>query len=96
MPSFWFVLSEKPYENSYAHNYAVYLDSPFELIEDGGILPGDVNFDGEINLFDIMAVREHIFGNTLLTGDAFTAADMDGSGEIDIFDIMAIRDFIFG
>jgi C1A family cysteine protease len=60
------------------------------------MLPGDVTDDGEINIFDIMEIRRHIFGEIVLQGDFFRAADMTGEGEINIFDIMEVRNFIFG
>ncbi|MDR0913970.1 MAG: leucine-rich repeat protein [Oscillospiraceae bacterium] len=60
------------------------------------VTPGDPTGDGEINIFDIMAIRDYIFGNSTLTGDAFTAADVNQDGETNVFDIMAIRNHIFG
>jgi hypothetical protein len=57
---------------------------------------GDVTGDGEINIFDIMAIRNYIFGTADLVGDAYTAADVNSDEEINIFDIMAIRNHIFG
>jgi hypothetical protein len=61
-------------------------------------IPGDPTGDGTVNIFDIMAVRNVIFGTAKLTGSAFTAADLDGKkdGLLNIFDIMAIRNIIFG
>ncbi|MDR0914813.1 MAG: leucine-rich repeat protein [Oscillospiraceae bacterium] len=63
---------------------------------DPTITLGDPTGDGEINIFDIMAIRDYIFGNSTLTGDAFTAADVNEDGETNVFDIMAIRNHIFG
>ena len=57
---------------------------------------GDVDANGAIDLFDIVAVRDHIFGVETLTGNAAWAADVDNNGAIDLFDIVAIRDHIFG
>jgi hypothetical protein len=61
-------------------------------------IPGDPTGDGTVNIFDIMAVRNVIFGTAKLTGSAFTAADLDSNkdGILNIFDIMAIRNIIFG
>ncbi|MCL2434090.1 MAG: dockerin type I repeat-containing protein [Clostridia bacterium] len=56
---------------------------------------GDVVYDGIINIKDIMAVRDHVFGETLI-GDNFTAADMSFRGKVNIEDILFIRDIMFG
>jgi Leucine-rich repeat (LRR) protein len=60
-------------------------------------IPGDPTGDGTVNIFDIMAVRNVIFGTEVLTGSAFSAADVDSEkdGTLNIFDIMAIRNIIF-
>jgi hypothetical protein len=57
---------------------------------------GDVDDDGSINIFDIMAIRDQIFGAKELDDNAKKRADTTGDGIINIFDIMAIRDHIFG
>ena len=63
-------------------------------------LKGDATGDGNINIFDILAVRDHIFRIEELEGDAFWRADCNNDGEgddvLNIFDILAIRDYIFG
>ena len=61
-----------------------------------GRLKGDVNDDGNIDLFDLIAIRDHIFGKITLEGDALEAADVNGDVLINIFDVMLIRDHIFG
>ena len=60
------------------------------------VLQGDVLGTGEADVFCLLALRDHILGETPLTGRAFIAANIDQSGEIDIFDMTTIRDFIFG
>ena len=67
----------------------------FEIIVRKNIL-GDVNGDGVINIMDIMAVRNYIFGIRVLSAEELLAADVDRNGVVDIFDIMKIRDHIFG
>jgi len=49
-----------------------------------------------VDINDILAVRDHIFGIITLTGELLWAADIDENNEIDIFDILGIRDIIFG
>lgn len=60
------------------------------------VKPGDVNGDGEINLFDLLAVIDHITGEAVLEGNSFLASDVNGDGEINLFDILAIIDHITG
>jgi len=60
------------------------------------VLMGDVNCDGKVDIFDILAMRDHIFG-TKPIGEYFICyGDADYNGVIDIFDILATRNFIFG
>ncbi|MCL2433184.1 MAG: dockerin type I repeat-containing protein [Clostridia bacterium] len=54
-------------------------------------LYGDVNGDGLVDIQDIMAVRDAIFGN----GD-IVAADVNGDGKVDVEDIILLADIIFG
>jgi len=61
---------------------------------------GDANLDSNINIFDILDVRDHIFavpGKVLAVGSrAFISADVaEEFGVLNIFDILGIRDIIF-
>ena len=58
--------------------------------------PGDVTGDGTLDLFDILAIINHINGDIILTGDALIAADVNNNGTIDLFDILAIINHING
>ena len=60
------------------------------------IIPGDVNGDGVVDIFDVRRILDHISGINPLTGNALIAADMNGDGEIDIFDVRRILDRISG
>jgi hypothetical protein len=60
------------------------------------LVRGDVSGDGNINIFDIMADRDHIFGKTVLDGVYLKAAEVTADLNVNIFDIMAVRDHIFG
>ena len=59
------------------------------------IIKGDVNFNGEIDLGDILLVRDFIFGEETTSAE-FEAADINSDGRIDVGDILDIRDVIFG
>jgi len=58
-------------------------------------LKGDATRDGKINIQDILAIRDHIFGTKPLTGAALIAADITGANKIDIQSILSVRDYIF-
>lgn len=51
-------------------------------------LPGDLDRDGSVNVFDVFVIAEH--WNTQAGYDA--AADADGDGSVDIFDIFVVAE----
>lgn len=57
----------------------------------GEVLKGDVNGDGEVNIFDVGKLKNYIAGNEELSDEAIKAGDMDENGEINIFDIGKIK-----
>ena len=54
-------------------------------------LIGDVNGDGNIDVTDIMLVRDHILQISLLEGASLTRADVNGDDVITIADIIRLR-----
>jgi len=60
------------------------------------VIYGDVNGDGEINVFDIAAIRRDILGAVKIQGIYRSAADVTKDSNIDIFDVSAIRRHILG
>jgi hypothetical protein len=60
------------------------------------LIYGDVNGDGGIDIFDLVAVRNHVIKveNGVLSGKAFLAADVNRDGTADIFDLVGIRNDI--
>jgi len=54
---------------------------------------GDVDYDLQANIDDILALRDHIFG---LREVELHAGDLSGDGMINIEDIMILRGIIFG
>ena len=55
---------------------------------------GDV--DGDVDLFDFMAVMYIALGISDITGDALLAADIDNDGDVDLFDFMAVMNLALG
>lgn len=67
--------------------------NPFQLQIPGAYLPGDVNGDGEVTVYDITRIVNYI-----LTGEDtnfnYAAADMNDDGEVTVFDITQIVSII--
>ena len=57
---------------------------------------GDVNLDGYVNSTDYSAVKKHILGITVLTGQALANADVNKSGRVDSTDYALIKRYILG
>lgn len=60
------------------------------------IIYGDVNEDGEWDVFDIAAMGSHILGKRKLSSKALESADINGDGDVDVFDIAIIGAYILG
>ena len=61
-----------------------------------GIIPGDVNLDGSVNVQDIVMVVGIILGNVQPDDFQMYAADVNGDTEIDILDIISMINIILG
>tara|TARA_B110000116_G_scaffold150312_1_gene129990 strand:- start:91 stop:714 length:624 start_codon:yes stop_codon:yes gene_type:complete len=59
-----------------------------------GVIFGDANFDGSVNILDIVAQINHILDYYLLLGSALIAADLNMDGVINIQDIILIVEII--
>ncbi len=55
---------------------------------------GDVNGDGSIDIFDLMACLNHVAGKQTLEGDSFDAADVKEDSVVDLYDLMKILNYI--
>ena len=55
---------------------------------------GDVNNDGRISPADYVLIRNHITGQSNLTGDAEKAADVNRDGRVSPADYVLIRNHI--
>ena len=54
------------------------------------IVPGDVNFDGNINVVDIVLVVNFILDASIPTYEEFLASDVNADGELNVVDIVNI------
>ena len=55
------------------------------------VMIGDANQDGKIGVGDLVVMKKHFLGLSLLTGDGLLAADIDKSTVIDITDLVLIK-----
>lgn len=86
--------------------YNVYIsttDKPLEKVAsfEYGTKPpytkGDVNCDGEIDVFDVAALLAYLAKKRTLTTDGLLAADVASpKGEIDVFDVSRILQYLVG
>jgi len=57
---------------------------------------GDADCDGQVNINDILFVRDVIFGLKELTKQGFANLQLENGGKVTIEQILFIRDVIFG
>jgi len=67
------------------------VDGSIEVI---AVRYGDVNNDGNINVFDILGIVDHILNRQTLTGTSLIAANVTGDSSLNVFDILEIVDHI--
>ena len=64
------------------------------IIEENCLADGDINFDGDLNILDIVSIVNFIVGSSTPTDDQVCAADINEDGNIDILDIVQILNII--
>ena len=57
---------------------------------------GDVNFDGYLNVNDIVLIVNFVLNNTIPTEEEFLTADMDQNGILNILDVIQLVSQILG
>lgn len=57
---------------------------------------GDCNGDGQVSMLDVMLIRQHVLGQSSLSGSAASAADVNGDGSITSADADALQSRILG
>ena len=63
---------------------------------ESSVVLGDVNFDGLINVLDIVVIVNHILGSELLTGTAAEAADFNQDDQVNVLDVVQMVNVILG
>jgi hypothetical protein len=70
------------------------LTNPSMEWSDCSIIQGDVNYDGDLNILDIVKVVNYILGTYDFTEMQYSLADMDQDGVIDILDLILLANAI--
>ena len=65
-------------------------------VRGGCVLPGDVNFDGLVNIIDVRKVVDYALGRTTQTQPEFLCADVNEDGTINIIDVRKVVDIALG
>ena len=61
-----------------------------------GVMKGDVNGDGVVNVTDLSKIAAHIKSKKSLTGNVFVAADVNGDGSINVGDLSRVAGHVKG
>jgi len=70
-----------------------YMDDP---IDNSGLILGDTNGDGQINIIDIVLLVSFILGNEIPNENEFVLCDMNGDGSLDVVDVVILVNVILG
>ena len=66
----------------------------YKLTSDDENLIGDLNFDGQLNILDVMQLINFILGNSELTDQQYAVSDINLDGTINILDIVQLVNII--
>jgi hypothetical protein len=58
------------------------------------LILGDINYDGTINIIDVVLIVNYILDSGELSGDQIVVSDYNGDGSVDILDIIDIINYI--
>ncbi|MBQ3915870.1 MAG: endo-1,4-beta-xylanase [Ruminococcus sp.] len=59
------------------------------------VRPGDLNFDGKVNVFDMVEAREFL-ANAPTDSKVLRAADADGNGKFEVNDLVLMNQYVVG
>lgn len=70
--------------------------STFAFAAPKEVIRGDADINGELSIVDVVMLRSHIVGDTLLSAENKKAADVNADGQIDVTDVTMLRSHIVG
>ena len=95
------LLHQYDFRQIYSTILKSYFNTPSNIVDDTilfqqfGTLPifnitqlGDINFDENVNVIDVVMMVNFILNNNIPTEEEFTASDINGDGNIDVLDII--------
>tara|TARA_Y100000996_G_scaffold266796_1_gene209995 strand:- start:1797 stop:3122 length:1326 start_codon:yes stop_codon:yes gene_type:complete len=65
-------------------------DNIYKLVSDNESLIGDLNYDSQINILDVMQLISFILGNAEFTDEQYYLADINPDGTINILDVVQL------
>ena len=60
------------------------------------VIPGDINFDGRINIFDVVMARKGAISGGFSSKNTDKAADVDNNGKVEAADLVQIHNYVIG
>ncbi len=67
---------------------------PVQTTTPGGVLYGDVDLNGKVELTDLTKLSQYVIGDITLSAEALKTADCNGDGNVDITDLPLLRQYI--
>ncbi len=96
---YWFSVlgSEEISELTVTANQEPYIDENMIVITNSevtfpisSIMPGDVNFDGVINLYDVIDIAKYMLNKNHFNDSQIAAGDYNSDGNVNLYDAIAI------
>ena len=60
------------------------------------VIPGDINCDNCVNVFDLVMYKQCLLGTRTLEGQSLANADINGDGDRNISDLVLLQNFLSG
>lgn len=73
---------------------AITLREVIKVVDEYRSLPGDVNQDGVLSIYDMLEIIDHILGNEILDNGQLDRADINLDTHIDVFDLLLLSNLI--
>jgi len=73
---------------------AITLREVIKVVDEYQSLPGDVDQDGVLSIYDMLEIIDHILGNEILDNGQLNRADINLDTHIDVFDLLLLSNII--
>lgn len=58
------------------------------------LIPGDIDGNGDIDVLDLVALKQHLLGTIPCVGVYLQAANFDNEGSVDVIDLVVIKQYL--